>query len=102
MKDERGEEGRPEDLWTRTKRFGLKIIKVSGQVSKSYEGMSLSRQMLRSGRSVGAQYRESCRARSNAEFISKLESLLQELDETAYWLGLLIESKILDSPSTRE
>jgi four helix bundle protein len=55
----------------------------------------LSDQALRSGTSVGAHYREGRRARSTAEFISKIESALQELDETAYWLELLIESGIV-------
>jgi four helix bundle protein len=51
--------------------------------------------MLRNGTSVGAQYREGCRARSKAEFISKITSALQELDETAYWFELLVESQSL-------
>jgi four helix bundle protein len=52
---------------------------------------------LRSGTSVGAHYREACRARSTAEFISKVEGGLQELEETAYWLELLEESEIVSS-----
>ena len=55
----------------------------------------LGKQVLRSGTSVGAHYREACRARSPAEFISKMEVGLQELDETAYWLELLVESGIV-------
>mgnify|MGYP003412905013 FL=1 len=51
----------------------------------------IGKQILRSGTSVGAQYREACRARSNSEFISKVQSSLQELDETAYWLELLVD-----------
>jgi len=54
----------------------------------------LGRQLLRSGTSVGAHYREANRAKSNADFISKIEGALQELDETTYWLDLLSESKI--------
>jgi four helix bundle protein len=53
--------------------------------------------MLRSGTSVGAHYREACRARSTAEFISKTGGLLQELDETKYWLELLVEDKIVSA-----
>ena len=52
-------------------------------------------QAFRAGTSVAAQYREACRARSNAEIISKLESVLQELDETALWLELLVESNTI-------
>jgi len=59
---------------------------------KSAEGQVLGRQLLRSGTSVGAHYREARRSRSDAEFISKLEGGLQELDETTYWLELLVES----------
>jgi four helix bundle protein len=55
----------------------------------------LGRQLLRSGTSVGAQYREACRARSPAEFVSKLESANQELDETHYWLELLMEAGLI-------
>ncbi len=52
-------------------------------------------QAFRAGTSVGAQYREACRSRSDAEMISKLESTLQEVDETSYWLELLVESEIV-------
>jgi four helix bundle protein len=51
--------------------------------------------LLRSGTSVGAHYREACRARSTAEFVSKVEGGLQELDETLYWLELLVETEII-------
>jgi four helix bundle protein len=55
----------------------------------------LGKQLLRSGTSVGAHYRESIRARSNAEFISKIESALAELEEAVYWIELLSDSKIV-------
>jgi len=58
--------------------------------------------MLRSGSSVGAHYREGSRARSNAEFISKLETALQELDETAYWLELLVESETVPAERLKD
>jgi four helix bundle protein len=54
----------------------------------------LGKQLLRSGTSVGAHYREACRAKSDADFISKIEGALQELEETSYWFELLIESNI--------
>ncbi len=62
----------------------------------------MSRQLLRSATSVGAHYREACRARSDAEFISKLEGGLQELDESAYWLEMLMESGIYDRPDAHQ
>ena len=55
----------------------------------------IGKQVLRSRTSVGAQYREACRSRSNSEFISKMQSSLQELDETAYWLELLSDGSII-------
>ncbi|MFI5379899.1 MAG: four helix bundle protein [Tepidisphaerales bacterium] len=86
---------RAHDLRARTKQFALSIIKLCRGIPQRYEGMVLSRQLLRSGTSVGAQYREACRARSSAEFISKVEQALQELEESAYWIELLLESNTL-------
>ncbi len=92
MKDEPTD---PADLSTRTKRFALRVIRLYGALPSSQEARVLGRQFLRSGTSVGAHYREAKRARSDAEFISKLEVGLQELDETAYWLELLAEAGIV-------
>ena len=88
-KEERGK-----DLKVRTKSFALRIIKLYSALPRSTEAQVIGKQILRSGTSVGAQYREACRARSDAEFVSKLESSLQELEETMYWLELLVESQI--------
>lgn len=85
------------DLKSRTKQFALRIIRLYGSLPKSTEAQTIGRQLLRSGTSVGAHYREGCRARSNAEFISKIEGGLQELEETAYWLELLEESGIISA-----
>ena len=89
MKDE-GK--KPEDLKTRTKAFALRIIKLYVALPKRTEAQVMGKQVLRSGTSVGAHYRESVRARSDAEVISKIEGGLQELEETQYWLELLAES----------
>ena len=75
------------DLKMRTKKFALRIIRLYSAVPKTTEAQVIGKQLLRSGTSVGAHYRESTRARSTAEFISKLEGGLQELEESAYWLG---------------
>jgi len=80
------------DLKGRTKQFALRIIRMYGDLPGSDAARVLGKQVLRSGTSVGANYREGCRARSDAEFISKLETSLQELEETCYWLELLSES----------
>jgi len=83
------------DLPTRTKAFALRIIRLYSALPKSSVAQVLGKQILRSGTSVGAQYREGIRARSRAEFSSKVQSALQELEETVYWLELLSESKVI-------
>ena len=82
------------DLRDRTKTFALQIIRMFAAIPKTTEAQVLGKQMLRSGTSVGANYREAHRGRSKAEFISKCGDLLRELEETAYWLELLVEAKI--------
>ena len=69
----------PEELGDRTKRFALRIIRLYGALPKAVEAQVIGKQVLRSGTSVGAHYREAVRARSMAEFISKIEGALQEL-----------------------
>jgi len=83
------------DLRARTKAFALRIIRLYVSLPKTTEAQVIGRQVLKSGTSVGAHYREATRARSPAEFVSKIEGGLQELEETAYWLELLIESGIV-------
>src|SRR5436309_12768138 len=86
---------RAQVLKTRTKQFALRVLKVFRAVPKSEEGRVVGRQLLRSGTSVGANYRAVCRARSKKEFISKLNIVVEEADETMFWLELLIEGGIL-------
>ena len=83
------------DLKQRTKSFALRIIKLFSSLPKTAEAQVIGKQILRSGTSVGAQYREASRSRSNSEFISKMQSSLQELDETAYWLELLVDGEMV-------
>lgn len=85
----------PFDLRVRTKKFALRIIHMYRVLPKSGEASVIGRQILRSGTSVGAQYREASRAKSPRDFISKMEGCLQELDETAFWIELLIEAEIM-------
>lgn len=92
----------PEALKSRTKRFALSVIELSTKLPKTEEMTVMKRQLLRSATSVAAQYREACRARSNAEFASKLQGALQELDESQLWLELLIESNLCNWPLVRE
>jgi len=93
MKDEGGRM-KGGDLAARTKEFALRIIRLYSALPKSTEAQILGKQLLRSGTSVGAHYREAVRARSNAEFVSKLEGGMQELEESTYWLELLVEAGI--------
>ena len=91
----------PPDLRTRTKLFALRVIRLYVALPNTSVAQVLGKQLLRSGTSVGAHYREGCRARSTAEFISKLEGGLQELEETAYWLELLVEDEVLPADKLR-
>jgi four helix bundle protein len=90
------------ELKTRTKSYALRIIKLYKSLPKTVEAQIIDKQILRSGTSVGAQYREVCRSRSTAEFISKIESSLQELDETAYWLELLVDGRFIAPEKLRD
>jgi len=90
------EEGR--NLRVRTKEFALRVVKMYSALPKSTEAQVIGKQVLRSGTSVGANYREAHRARSAAEFIAKIGVCLQELDETAYWLELLVDAEIVPAP----
>jgi four helix bundle protein len=83
------------DLKQRTKDFALRIINLYSALPRRAAGGVLGYQLLRSGTSPGAQYREAQRAKSDADFISKLEGALQELDETQYWLELLGQAGIV-------
>lgn len=84
-----------QDLRTRTKEYALAIIRLYAGLPNTTVMQVLGKQILRSGTSIGAHYREAKRAKSDADFISKMETALQELDETDYWLELLHESKVV-------
>ncbi len=101
MKDENPE--KPPDLRNRLSEFSLRVIRMYATLNKN-DAVSqvLGKQVLRSGTSAGAHYREAARARSNAEFISKLEGGLQELDETDYWLDLIVHSGIVGKEKTND
>src|SRR4051812_36267193 len=94
MKDE-PEGARSNDLRDRTFAFALSIVRLFRTTRGEVNERALARQFLRSGTSVGAHYREASRARSNAEFISKMEGGLQELDETVYWVQLLSAAEVV-------
>src|SRR5688572_10080963 len=84
---------KPPDLKVRTKAFALRVIGMYSRLPKSDSvAQVLGKQVLRSGTSVGANYREAARGRSKAEFISKIGDSLKEIEETEYWLELLVDS----------
>jgi four helix bundle protein len=87
-------------LTKRTKDFALNIIRLSGGLPKTPEARVLGHQIVRSGTSVAANYRAVCRARSRAEFIAKLGTVVEETDETVFWLELLNESGIASGNHT--
>lgn len=80
-----------ENLKQRTKKFALDVIKLFEALPKNETCRILGRQLLRSGTSVGANYRAACRAKSTADFISKMGTVEEEADESAYWIELLVE-----------
>lgn len=79
----------------RTKLFALRIIRLVGALPKTTAGRAIGSQLVRSGTSVGANYRAACRARSKAEFTAKLGTVAEEADETCFWLELIMEGKLL-------
>jgi four helix bundle protein len=85
------------DLKTRTKAFALRVIKLYTSLPKTVEAQVLGKQVLRSGTSVGAHYREASRARSSAEYVSKVQVGLQELEESIYWLELISDAGIVSA-----
>jgi four helix bundle protein len=81
------------DLRVRTKAFALRIVRLCDALPRTRSCDVIGRQLLRSGTSIGANYRAACRSRSAAEFLAKLGIVEEEADETVYWIELLMESK---------
>jgi four helix bundle protein len=81
----------------RTQEFTLRIIKLYKSLSGTVEGQVIGKQLLRSGTSVAANYRAACRARSRAEFFSKMSIIVEEADETVFWLELIMSIQIIPS-----
>jgi four helix bundle protein len=93
MKNEKT--GAAPELTNRTKDFSLRVIRLFCALPKTTVAQVIGKQVLRSGTSVGANYREANRAHSKAEFIAKIGDCLKEIDETCYWLELLGESETI-------
>jgi four helix bundle protein len=84
-----------DEMRSRTKQFALRIVRLSAALPNHREADVLGRQVLKSGTSVGANYREALRASSRRHFTTILETALREADETDYWLELLLESSVV-------
>ncbi|GAB4437400.1 MAG: four helix bundle protein [Anaerolineae bacterium] len=86
-----------EQFKQRTKRLGLRVIKLVEALPKTQSSRVIGDQILRAATSVGANYRAACRAKSNADIINKLKIVEEEADETLYWLEVLVEAELLPS-----
>jgi four helix bundle protein len=93
---------RAAELRGRTKAFAIRIVKLFRALSRSPDAQTLGKQLLRSGTSVAANYRAVCRARSKAEFIAKMGIVVEEADESVFWLELLSETGIIRAERTKD
>ncbi len=91
-----------ERLKGRTKEFAIRIVNLFRALPKTDEARTIGRQVLRSGTSVAANYRAACRARSKAEFISKIGIVVEEADETVLWLELLVDTGIVQESKMKD
>ncbi len=92
----------PEELTNRTKTFAVRVIKMTDHLPNSRAANVIANQIIRSSTSIGANYREACRARSNKEFIAKIGLVIGETDETKYWLELISETEMLKAALLQE
>jgi four helix bundle protein len=85
----------PHELRERTKRFAIEIITSSASLPRTDVARLIRAQLVRAGTAVGANYRAVCRSRSNRDFVAKLGVVIEEADETSYWLEILVDAKIV-------
>jgi four helix bundle protein len=84
-----------QELKARTKQFGLRVMNLIVALPETSAGRAIGNQLVRSGTSVGANYRAACRSRSKAEFIAKIGTVAEEADESAFWLEMIMEGGLL-------
>jgi len=84
-----------DELKKRTKKFALRILKLVAALPDTVQGRTIGGQLARAGTSVGSNYRASCRSRSTAEFIARIGVVLEEADESGFWLELIVEGELL-------
>ena len=87
----------PEELRARTKMFAIRIVKLYQALPKTTEAQVLGKQLLRSGTSVAANYRAACRGRSRAEWLAKIGIVIEEADETVFWLEMLADCGVIST-----
>ena len=90
------------ELLARRKAFGLRILKLMDHLPRNTSGRAIGSQLVRSGTSVGANYRAACRSRSRAEFAAKLGVVAEEADETVYWLEVIRDGNLLPAKKLTE
>ncbi len=95
MLEGHGDDVDAEDLKKRTKQFGLRVITATEALPSTPAAGVIGRQLIRSGTSVGANYRAACRARSRPDFISKVGIAIEEADESLYWMEMLVEGNLM-------
>ena len=84
-----------QQLRDRTKQLAVRLLRLARSLPNSVDGQVIARQVLRSGTSAAANYRAACRARSKAEFVAKLSIVVEEMDETLFWLELISEARLV-------
>ena len=90
-----------DELRCRTKEFALRTMKLVDALPRSRSANAVAGQLVRSGTSVASNYRAACRARSRAEFIAKIGVVEEEADESAFWLELVVEHKLMQETLVR-
>ena len=90
-----------EEMKTRTKAYANRVVRVCSALSSNWIAQTLGKQLLRSGTSVGANYRAVCRAKSTADFINKLRVVEEECDESLFWMELLVDNNLVRASRLR-
>jgi four helix bundle protein len=91
-----------EEMKTRTKAHANRVVKLCSSLPGNWVAQTLGRQLLRSGTSVGANYRAVCRAKSNSDFINKLRIVEEECDESSFWMELLVDNNLIKPSRLRD
>jgi four helix bundle protein len=91
-----------DELKQRTKKFGLRVIRLVESLPRTPTANVIGNQLLRSGTSVGANYRAACRGRSPAEFSAKIGIVIEEADESLYWMEMLTDAKIVPASTLED